>query len=265
MKIKIHPLFFALGIACAFFGSLPSFLICVLTALIHECGHVFYATSIGYKCKKITLAPYGASAFCQIDGISYKDEIFLALSGPLVNVFLCVACAGLWWFFPETYGFTDVIMQANATMLAINLLPAYPLDGGRVLNCILRSFLKEKAVSVILKISGALVAFALAVLYFTCIKNLSLLIFCAFLVLSLFEKGEQTALIDFSVKNKLCGGLQVKYVLVDKDITFRKALKFLNSRQYLILQLYDGDCLQEMTQDEMYQKLLSSSVYDKVF
>lgn len=265
LKISIHPLFFALGILSAFFGGLGTFAICVLTALLHECGHIFYAQTLGYSCKKISLMPYGASALFQIDGISYKDEIILALAGPLTNALVCVACAGLWWFFPQTYAFTDLIMQANLAMLAVNVLPAHPLDGGRVLACALKPFVGEKVASIVLKCVAVAVAVGLIVAYFTFIKNASLLILCTFLIFSCFERGNGAVVADFSIKDKLKGGLPVKYVLVDSDVTFKRALRFLDSRKYLILQLYDGDCLQEMTQDELYQKLLSSNIYDKVF
>lgn len=265
MKITVNPLFFALGIACAFFGNLPSFVICVLTALLHECGHIFYAVSIGYSCKKISLMPYGASAICNVEGISYKDEIFLALAGPAVNAMLCVGCAGLWWFFPETYTYTDVVMQANVAMLVINSLPAYPLDGSRVLSCVLHTVVSQRVTNIVVRVMAAIFAVVGVALYFLWVKNVSILILSAFLIVSAFDKGQQAEICDFSVKDKLKGGLQVKYVLVDGDITFRKAIKFLDGRKYLILQLYDGDCLQEMTQDEIYQKLLTSSIYDKVF
>ena len=96
MKITLHPLFITLGIASAIFGGLPVFIIYALTALLHECGHIFCALRLGYKCEKISLMPYGAAAVCDTEGISKTDEIKLALSGPLVNAFICVGTAGLW-------------------------------------------------------------------------------------------------------------------------------------------------------------------------
>ena len=102
MKISIHPLFFAVLIFSALFGGLLICIICVLTALLHECGHIFCAARYGYECERIRLMPYGAAAVCDIDGLSAVDEIKLALAGPAVNAAICVATAGLWGFFPPT-------------------------------------------------------------------------------------------------------------------------------------------------------------------
>ena len=103
MKLTVHPLFLLVGLLSALFGGLPMFIISAVTALLHECGHIFCAARMGFECKNIKLMPYGAAAVCDIEGISPKDEIKLALAGPLVNLILCIAVAGLWWFYPVTY------------------------------------------------------------------------------------------------------------------------------------------------------------------
>ena len=100
MKLSVHPLFFAVMLFCALFGGLPSALICLMTALLHESGHIFCAARMGFKCEKVKIMPYGAAAMCDVDGIRAGDEIKLALAGPAVNAAVCVALAGLWWFFP---------------------------------------------------------------------------------------------------------------------------------------------------------------------
>ena len=180
MKITVHPLFIALGIASAIFGGFPVFIIYALTALLHECGHIFCARRLGYACSKISLMPYGAAALCDTEGISAIDEIKLALSGPLVNALICVGCAGLWWFFPVTYAFTDTVFSASAVMLAINLLPAYPLDGGRAARCLLKLFLKEKTAKIALRVVSVVLSVAFVFIFFFAFKNLSFLVFAAF-------------------------------------------------------------------------------------
>ncbi len=265
MKVTIHPLFFGAMIFFALFGGLPSVLICLVTALLHESGHIFCAARMGFKCERIKIMPYGAAAMCDVEGIRAGDEIKLALAGPLVNACVCVALAGLWWFFPETYAYTDTVMHANIAMLTVNLLPAYPLDGGRVAACVFKKFFSKRAAQIVLKVIAALVAAGLTVAFFFSGYNPTLLFFAIFLLGSTIEKNPSAQLINFSSKGKLKRGIEVKYVLCDKSLTFKEAFKKLDDKRYLVLQLYDGGVADEITQDELYEAAASHSFYDCVF
>lgn len=265
MKIVIHPLLFAVLLLSALFGGLPVALICVLTALLHECGHIFCARKLGYECRKIKLMPYGAAAFMDIEGIRASDEVRLALAGPLVNAAMCVALAGLWWFFPVTYGYTDIIMYANLAMLAVNLLPAYPLDGGRVAGCAIKKLFGERAQLIVLRIAALVTAAIFVALFFALGNNVTALIFAAFLLMSAFEKPVRAVRINFSSSKRLKRGIDVKYVLCDGELTFKDAIKRLSDRHYVVFQRYDGGVAEEVTQDELYELSLTRSVYDRVF
>lgn len=265
MKITVHPLFAAALLFYALFGGLPTALICLLTALLHECGHVFCAARMGFSCEKIKIMPYGAAAVCNIEGIRAGDEIKLALAGPAVNAAICIAVAALWWFFPETYGFTDTVMQANAAMLAVNLLPAYPLDGGRVAGCALTKIFSEKASKITLRVIAALCSAGLFVAFFFSGYNPAVLMFSLFLLCSAIEKAPAAELINFSSGGRLKRGIEVRYVLCDETLTFKEAFKKLDGKRYLVLQLYDNGVSDEITQDELYELAAEHSIYDRVF
>ncbi len=264
MKITVHPLFFAAGIFAAIFGGFPVFMICALTALLHECGHIFCAERLGFECTKISLMPYGAAAACDIGGISPWDEIKLALAGPAVNLFLCVAVAGLWWFVPETYAYTDLIFYANSAMLVLNLLPAYPLDGGRVAKCVLRRFLKPKAAEISTRIVNLAVVAALVALYFTAARNFTFLTVAAFLLCSALTKSPPAQKINFSARKKK-RGREIRYVILSENSTYKDALRFVDGTRYLVLQIYENEkFLDEITEDELFARLQNSNLYDKI-
>lgn len=262
MKISIHPLFFAVLIFSALFGGLLICIICVLTALLHECGHIFCAARYGYECERIRLMPYGAAAVCDIDGISAADEIKLALAGPAVNAAICVATAGLWWFFPQTYAYTDIIMYASLAMLAVNLLPAYPLDGGRVAGCLLSRLFGQKIADVVLRVLNLIVASALAAAFFFC-ANATLLVFALFLLCSAFEKRSPAVRINFSSPSRLRRGQEIKCVLVDGKLTVLAAVRLLDDKRYLILRNRDDGS--ELTQDQLYAVISERGIYDSVW
>lgn len=263
MKFTLHPLFIAIGLLSAVFGGFPVFVIYALTALLHECGHIFCASRLGYVCKKISLMPYGASAVCDTEGISAADEIKLALSGPIVNAFLLVAVAGLWWFFPQTYAYTEDVFNANAVMLSINLLPAHPLDGGRALKCLLKKFLRPKTVSIVTRCLSALLSAVFVILFFTAYKNFSLLVFAAFLLCSAFEKDVPLSRINFLSK-KPKRGKEIKHVMLSAESTFKDALRYTDSSRYVIFQFYADGLLDEICEDELYEMLQTHTIYDKI-
>ena len=80
--------------------------------------------------------PCGAVVSGDIEGIPISDEIRLALAGPFVNAACAALFAALWWVFPETYPYTDTAAFASLFLALVNLFPAYPLDGGRIVACI---------------------------------------------------------------------------------------------------------------------------------
>lgn len=264
MKIKIHPLFLAVGLASALFGGLPVFVICVLTALLHECGHIFCAARLGFECTRISLMPFGAAAVCDIDGISPADEIKLALAGPLVNVLLCVGIAGLWWFYPDTYAYTDIVFYASGGMLVLNLLPAYPLDGGRIARCLLGKFMSAKACFFTLRIINILLVIGIVLIYVFAYRNISLLTVAALLFCSALTKSPPAQKINFAAKKKK-RGREMRYVILDESATFRDALRFVDGSRYLVLQIYAEKFLDEITEDELYERLLESNLYDRIY
>ena len=264
MKITIHPLFFAVGLLSAVFGGLPVFIICALTALMHECGHIFCAERLGFECTKISLMPYGAAAVCDIEGISPADEIKLALAGPAVNLISCVCIAGLWWFFPQTYGFTDMLFYSNTAMMIMNLLPAYPLDGGRITKCLLTKFLKPQKAEIAIRIVNLAVVGGMIALYFTIAHNLSVLFVAAFLLCSALTKAPSAQKINFAARKKK-RGREIRYVILSETATYKDALRYVDGSRYLVLQFYDEEkFLDEITEDELYKKLQNCNLYDKI-
>jgi hypothetical protein len=156
-------------------------------------------------------------------------------------------------------------MLANLGMLLINLLPAYPLDGGRIAKCLLLKIATPKVTKIILKCSCVVLSAGFIVLFFLINYNLTCLIFGIFLLCSAIEKEPQAVKINFSSAGRLKRGMVVKYVLVGKELTYKDAVRLLDERNYLVLQLYDGKILDEITQDELYDGILNHTIYDKVF
>ena len=250
-RFFIHPLFFLVGIWFCFIGKLPLFLISTLVALQHECAHAFAAARLGYKLNKIVLMPFGAVIDGDLSGISLKDEIYVAIWGPLCNLLTAVFFVAWWWLTPTVYAFTDTACYTSLGIALVNLLPAYPLDGGRIFRCTLARALaktqanESKAEAKAEKIcrgvtlmfsAGFFVLFALV-----SPKNLSLLLFGGFLLLGSFGNKERSTYsrMDFSCQDALKKGVELKRVAVLGTCPIKDVLGFLSRGSYLVLEVYD--------------------------
>lgn len=109
-----------------------------LSALLHEAGHALAAEKFGYGLNRISVMPYGAELGGERADMSAADEVKVALAGPAVNAVFVVATLAVWWLAPDLYPYTEAVFSVNFSMLVTNLLPVYPLDGGRIVYALLR-------------------------------------------------------------------------------------------------------------------------------
>ncbi len=118
-----------------------AFLLAVFASvLLHELGHALTARRYGIRTRRIILSPIGGIA--QLEGMPRRPqhELWVALAGPAVNF---VLAAALWLVMPVFGGASLVgqlvgsVMVANVGLGLFNLVPAFPMDGGRVLRALL--------------------------------------------------------------------------------------------------------------------------------
>ena len=276
VAFRLHPLFIAVGIWYAFTGELFLFLMSALVALQHECAHAFAAAKLGYRLRQIVLMPYGAVIDGDLQGISLKDEIFVALCGPLCNLLTAVFFVALWWLAPTVYAFTDTACYSSLAIALVNLLPAYPLDGGRIFQCALaRLFLKnnpeerkaERKARQICRFITLLFGILTTLVFLVqCVRkkpNFTLLAFGIFLWLGGLGNKEKNAVydkIDISCRDVLKKGVEIRRVAVSKDCPIKDAFRFIAKGSYLVLEVYDEqeEKLFDLPQNELSALFLAS-------
>ncbi|WP_227396743.1 site-2 protease family protein [Jeotgalibacillus aurantiacus] len=140
-KISIHPSLWIFALLSFLSGQFSSFFLLFFYICLHEIGHVLAAWLLGWKIEKVALLPFGGQM--QARGILDREileEAVVTLSGPFVNVLII---AILSTFFQDWSGFQESI-KMNLQLLVFNLLPIWPLDGGRLVYLFAASFLPFK-------------------------------------------------------------------------------------------------------------------------
>ncbi|MEZ6097791.1 MAG: site-2 protease family protein [Pirellulaceae bacterium] len=113
-----------------------------VSILAHELGHAVVARRFDVPMRGITLFIFGGVAEMTKEPPSAKAEFLVAIAGPVVSVVIAVACyaAGIYGAASLTAPIAGVLWylgMINGVVVAFNMIPAFPLDGGRVLRSIL--------------------------------------------------------------------------------------------------------------------------------
>jgi Zn-dependent protease/CBS domain-containing protein len=188
IDIFVHPTFALLlvliaiesaashGARGAFYGLLNVFgLFACVT--FHELGHSLVARRFGGQVRQIVLLPIGGVARMSREPTRPLHELLIAIAGPLVNV---VIAAGLFAAFVAQLGKVPdeatwmaavsqpgpkalwlTLIAGNVTLAVFNLIPAFPMDGGRVLRALLSFWIGRVRATTIAVTIGQLLAFAL--------------------------------------------------------------------------------------------------------
>ena len=168
VPVRLHSTFFIIAILYIVMGvfnagilgaAMAATLISMLfgSVLLHEMGHAAMAKRFGIGTKAITLHLLGGLASIEREPETPKEEIYIALAGPAVNLVLFMVSLPLMHF--HLPGAEDMAL-INAVMGIFNLFPAYPMDGGRVLKALLQmryGVRKAKKISLQVTVASSIV------------------------------------------------------------------------------------------------------------
>ncbi len=191
MRFRIDLKIFAFIIIFIITRQIEIYTVMLIFAIIHELSHMLVGIMLGFKPEKIELNPLGLSLAFKPNYDDYNlkirnanafeiKKIIVALAGPISNL----AIATLVGIFASPSIMVNTIFYANLLIAMFNLLPVFPLDGGRVLKGILHIIYgKWKAKKLVNDISFAVTVVltaisSIAVFYY---KNFAIVAIIAYL------------------------------------------------------------------------------------
>ncbi|BCU78328.1 site-2 protease family protein [Luteolibacter sp. LG18] len=164
----VGMMFFANGGPAVAAGALVFTGALFLCVLLHEFGHIFAARAFGIRTPDVTLLPIGGLARLERIPERPVQELIVALAGPMVNVVIAAILIAILGMpdpnMPQTMDFSSAaslgqrLMVINVWLVVFNMIPAFPMDGGRVLRALLAMFLPYAKATAIAAAIGQMLA-----------------------------------------------------------------------------------------------------------
>lgn len=215
MQIKINLKIFLFLIIFVITKQIKIYAILMLFALIHELGHVAMGLILGFKLEVISIIPTGFSVKFKAQSENYNKKIkngnllsikkmLIACAGPLTNIILAVIVI---LYYKANNNLLilkipiDLLIYSNILIAIFNLIPIYPLDGGRILKEIVhiysgmyKSYIITNKVSNIVIITLTAVSSVAILIY----KNIAILLILIYLWILVINENKK-----FNMKMKI--------------------------------------------------------------
>ncbi|EAX48103.1 peptidase M50 [Thermosinus carboxydivorans Nor1] len=258
-------------------GMLGKALVVFGSVLWHETAHALVAHQLGYRVREIELLPFGGVARIDRLGEAAASELWIAAAGPLSSLIMAGLLAMGRTAWPAWSEELTFCLHVNLTLAAFNLLPALPLDGGRIFRALLsRGRDYGQATAVVVRLGNLISLGLLAAVAFDYLVhqsiNLTFLIAAVFLYAA--AKAE-ASVVSFRIMRVLAGKkaeLTARRVMPTVHFTAvagaaaRDVVRQFGPEQYHIVLIVDDNFRLRgaLTETEVWEALPEHGLYAKI-
>ena len=245
-------------------GAVAMFLTLVLLfvfVLMHEFGHALMGRKFGVKTSGITLLPIGGVAAMERMPEKPMQEFLVAIAGPAVNMVLALIF-GIIVLINGQYTFTihnffvlgpDLLpnlLSINIALFTFNLIPAFPMDGGRMLRALLAlKFDRAKATAIAARIGQFL---AIGFVFLGLFYNIWLIFIGLFIYMGAGAEANYEAAHSILSRFKVGDALMRNHTVFDAQATINEAVQMLlNGQEKEFLVQDQGQLIGTLTRDEI--------------
>ncbi len=258
-KFNVNPAFFIILIWLIFATDIYVAVSYFLVIFIHELGHYYVAKYCGYKLSKFSLSPYGVSLSYYGQTLEQKDEIYIALAGPVVNLAVALITVAFWWMFPTFYLVSYNFVEVNLIIALTNLLPAFPLDGGRVFVSLFSNIVERRKALKITIIFNVVLSVMFFILFFVfCFINFNptYLLFAVFLTMGVLDLNFLSKYEKINVFNKKMKNFsKPKIYVINENTKLKDILNKIEGNKTYLFVLMQENGKSTILSDEFILKL----------
>lgn len=251
VDIKLHALSVPVILAFIIFEMLDILLTAFFLLTMHELCHAYMAKRLCAQIDCIEIQPCGFTARITDKTIPLRDELAIALAGPVFSI----VCGAIILCVTEIVGFkTDMLCKAGVFSIVlgiINLVPALPLDGGRILKSLLSRVLSHEVCNRVCVGLGFIISVGIIALgiygFITRKVNLTLSIMGVVMlfgsICELRHSGEERLKCMLKKKNTIAGGrrLDMSFCAFSEQTDIKTALAMLNLNRFNVVEVIDCD------------------------
>lgn len=248
--IKINKLFLPYIVILFILGFKGNIMVSLFFVILHEIVHYLTARKYGFSGFYIEIKPIGTILNLKdLNDADPVEDLVISLSGPIFNI-----CCGLVFFIISYYYNSDFLYTCFLTNIALglfNLLPAFPLDGGRIFRDVLAlKTIYKRANSITVKISlliGFSVIFIFSFLMFFGFYNFSICIMGIFIIYASYKEKERIVYIIMAdvirKKTKFLdrGFIENKSISIHFKNDLLKAMSILDKNKYNIFYVLNDE------------------------
>ncbi|CAM2844015.1 M50 family metallopeptidase [Hathewaya histolytica] len=248
--IKFTKAFFIYFCILSIIGFKREILFSLIFVLIHEFTHYVVARMLNFSAYDIKILPFGAVLNLKdIDDAEPLEDLIISISGPLINIILSIIFYILYFKFKVEIYYSFYI--SNLVLGIFNLIPAFPLDGARVLRSILSMKTIYKIANTITLNISIFLGSLMCILYFICffkgVNSINLGLISLLIIRTSIKEKERVAyiimgdIIKKRVKFFKNGYLQNRSISIFYKKDLIKALGLIDKNKYNMFLVLDEE------------------------